>query len=286
MRLTIVGSGDAFGSGGRFNTCFHVAVPGASFLVDCGASSLIALKRAGIDRNAIGLIVVTHFHGDHFGGIPYFMLDAQFFSKRTQPLIIAGPEGLAEWYERVMEATFPGSSGARRKFDLELREIRPGEPTRFGAVEVLAARVRHGQPEGPFHAYRISAVGRTLAYTGDSEWTDALIGIEVEGFGAGLHESVEKDGMHMMQPVARLEIPAHGSAELAPGGYHVMITGLDGKSFEAGAKVPAVLIFEKAGRVPVSFAVQKRGEGEAMPGMDHGAMDHGAMGHDMPKAGN
>ena len=177
MRLTIVGSGDAFGSGGRFNTCFHVAVPGASFLVDCGASSLIALKRAGIDRNAIGLIVVTHFHGDHFGGIPYFMLDAQFFSKRTQPLIIAGPEGLAEWYERVMEATFPGSSGARRKFDLELREIRPGEPTRFGAVEVLAARVRHGQPEGPFHAYRISAVGRTLAYTGDSEWTDALIGI-------------------------------------------------------------------------------------------------------------
>lgn len=79
MKLTFVGCGDAFGSGGRFNTCFHIAATKTNFLIDCGASSLIAMKRFGIDRNAIDTILITHFHGDHFGGLPYFVLDAQFF---------------------------------------------------------------------------------------------------------------------------------------------------------------------------------------------------------------
>ena len=177
MRLTFVGCGDAFGSGGRFNTCFHVEAETTRFLIDCGASSLIAMKALGIDRNAIDTILITHFHGDHFGGVPYFMLDAQFFAKRRAPLVIAGPEGLADWYERVMETAFPGSSGTQQKFDLELRELAAGTTASFAGFEVTTARVRHGPPEGPFHALRIAIDGKVLAYTGDTEWTDALIDI-------------------------------------------------------------------------------------------------------------
>ncbi len=114
MKLTIIGCGDAFGSGGRLNTCFHVAAGETSFLIDCGATSLPALKARGIDRNGIGFILITHFHADHFGGIPFFILDAQFFSKRTAPLIIAGPRGLQEWFPRAMETAFPGSATAKR----------------------------------------------------------------------------------------------------------------------------------------------------------------------------
>ena len=44
MQLTILGSGDAFCSGGRFNTCFHLAGQRTNALIDCGASSMIALK--------------------------------------------------------------------------------------------------------------------------------------------------------------------------------------------------------------------------------------------------
>ncbi|MBZ0148102.1 MAG: MBL fold metallo-hydrolase, partial [Pseudorhodoplanes sp.] len=83
MRLQFIGSGDAFGSGGRFNTCFHLTGARTNALIDCGASSLIALKRAGIDRNAIETILVTHFHADHFGGVPFFVLDAQLVAKRS-----------------------------------------------------------------------------------------------------------------------------------------------------------------------------------------------------------
>lgn len=177
MKLTFVGCGDAFGSGGRFNTCFHVAAANTNFLIDCGASSLIAMKQLGIDRNAIDTILITHFHGDHFGGIPYFILDSQFFAKRTSPLTIVGPEGLQVAYERTLEAAFQGSSGTKQKFDLHLTEITPGEPLHIGGLEVTAARVRHGRPGGPFLAYRINIDGRTIAYTGDTEWLDELVPI-------------------------------------------------------------------------------------------------------------
>jgi ribonuclease BN (tRNA processing enzyme) len=177
MRIHFVGCGDAFGSGGRFNTCFHVSGGSTNFLIDCGATSLVALKRANVDRNAIDLILVTHFHADHFGGVPFFILDAQFFAKRGRLLTIAGPAGLKEYYVRAMETAFPGSSKVKQKFELLLVELTPEEIWRWQGIEVTPALVRHGQLEGPFHAYRIAAEGRIIAYTGDTEWTDSLIEI-------------------------------------------------------------------------------------------------------------
>lgn len=177
MQVRFVGCGDAFGSGGRFNTCFHVTASSASLLIDCGASSMIALKAQGIDPNAIEAILFTHFHGDHFGGLPYFMLDAQFFSKRTAPLTLAGPQGLQDWYVRVMETTFPGSSSTQPKFELRFVELEPGDSATICDLEIKTARVKHGPPHGPFHAYRVFKNGRSMAYTGDTEWVDDLIDI-------------------------------------------------------------------------------------------------------------
>lgn len=175
LSVQFIGCGDAFGSGGRFNTCFHVTGEQTNLLIDCGASSLIAMKRLGIDRNAISTIVVTHFHADHFGGIPFFILDAQFFSKRRQPLTIVAPVGLKTWYERVMETSFPGSSKTAQKFDLELLEIEPGQSLEIGRQRVSAYQALHGPPGGPYLAVRIEAEGRSIAYTGDTEWTPELI---------------------------------------------------------------------------------------------------------------
>jgi ribonuclease BN (tRNA processing enzyme) len=175
MRLTFIGCGDAFGSGGRLNTCFHVEGQEVNFLIDCGASSLIGLKAREVDRNRIQAIFITHFHADHFGGIPFFMLDAQFFSRRTAPLTIVGPRGLAEWYERVMETSFPGSSKTAPKFELRLRELAAGEETQVAGVSVQAFQAHHGPVGGPFFSYRLAAEGRSVAYTGDTEWTEALV---------------------------------------------------------------------------------------------------------------
>ncbi len=174
MKLQFVGCGDAFGSGGRLNTCFHVWSESTNFLIDCGASSLIGLKRLSIDRNAIKAIFITHFHADHFGGLPFFMLDAQFFTRRTEPLVVVGPPGLTEWYERVMETSFPGSSKIVPKFPLSLHEMRAGESLSIGGVDARAFQANHGNLDGPYFAFRISVEGKVIAYTGDSEWTEEI----------------------------------------------------------------------------------------------------------------
>ncbi|MDB5723447.1 MAG: Beta-lactamase [Novosphingobium sp.] len=175
LSLQFIGCGDAFGSGGRFNTCFHLVGERTNLLIDCGASSLVAMKQLGVDRNTITTIVFTHFHADHFGGIPFFILDAQFFSKRREPLTLVGPVGLDSWYKRVMETAFPGSSLASQKFELRFVEVTAGGSVTLGEMRVSAYQVIHGPLDGPHLAVRIETEGRSIAYTGDTEWTPALI---------------------------------------------------------------------------------------------------------------
>lgn len=177
MQLQFIGCGDAFGTGGRLNTCFHVVGERTNCLIDCGASSLIGLKRYRIDRNGIDLILVTHFHADHFGGIPFFILDAQFTTKRTRPLTIAGPPGLPVWYERWMETAFAGSSKTRQKFPLTLLELEVGRASGLGGLRVTPYAVRHSDPAGPCLGFRIEAEGRVIGFSGDTEWVDELIAI-------------------------------------------------------------------------------------------------------------
>ena len=174
MQLRFVGCGDAFGSGGRCNTCFHVTGDAVNLLIDCGATSLPALKGLGIARENIDLILITHFHGDHFAGLPFFLLDAQF-SRRVRPLVIAGPQGIEMRLRQVMEALFENSSTTRQKFDLSVVALTPEETRTFGAVKVTPFPVVHGDSGGPFLAYRIEAGGRVIAYTADTEWTEALV---------------------------------------------------------------------------------------------------------------
>lgn len=175
MRLQFLGCGDAFGSGGRFNTCFHVTGARTNLLIDCGASSLIAMKKFAIDRNAIDTILVTHFHADHFGGLPFLMLDAQFYSKRARPLTIAGPPGLPDWFARARETSFPGSSAVKPRFELILRELKQRERVEIGGIAVTPYPVSHGNEGGPFFAYRVEAEGKTICYSGDTEWAETLI---------------------------------------------------------------------------------------------------------------
>jgi ribonuclease BN (tRNA processing enzyme) len=129
VRIRFLGCGDAFGSGGRLNTRFLVDRRNAScFLIDCGASAMVSIRRFGIDPNRIDAIVLSHLHVDHFGGLPTFILDAQLVSRRARPLTIAGPKGLAARLDSLIEAHFPGSVKVDRRFPIELIEISPGRP--------------------------------------------------------------------------------------------------------------------------------------------------------------
>jgi ribonuclease BN (tRNA processing enzyme) len=143
-----------------------------SCLLDCGASSLIALKRAGVAPNDLGTILITHLHGDHFGGLPFLILDGQF-SGRSDPLRIAGPPGLKARVTEAMEVFFPGSSGARRRFEVQFQELFEGVPTSVGPLQVTPYEVLHAC-DAPPYALRVEIDGRIVTYSGDTEWTDRL----------------------------------------------------------------------------------------------------------------
>ena len=174
MQVRFVGCGDAFGSGGRAHTCFHVSGRDVNFLIDCGASALPALKRLEVARDDIDLVLITHFHGDHFAGLPFLLLDAQF-ARRTRPLVIAGPDGIETRLAEVMEALFEHSSRSRQRFELSVVALQPEQTRSFGAVHVTPYPVMHGESGGPFLGYRIAAEGRVIAYSADTEWTETLI---------------------------------------------------------------------------------------------------------------
>jgi len=173
VRIRFLGSGDNFGSGGRLQSCIHVDTGKSRFLIDCGASSLIPMKRAGIRSDEIDVILISHLHGDHFGGIPFFILDAQLISRREAPLVIAGPPGLTQRVREAMEIFYPGSSGVERKFAIEYVEMTEGEKKQIGNLVVLPVRVIHGSG-APSYALRVECAGKIIAYSGDTEWTDAL----------------------------------------------------------------------------------------------------------------
>ena len=175
VSVRFLGSGDAFGSGGRFQTCIYARFDTAHFLIDCGASSLVAMKRFGVEPSLVETILLTHLHGDHFGGLPFFILDAQYVSRREKPLVVAGPPGLEDRVNEALEVLYPGSSQTRREFTLEFFELTAEIPTTLGGpLLVTPYEVVH--PSGaPSYALRVECKGKVVAYSGDTEWTDALI---------------------------------------------------------------------------------------------------------------
>lgn len=176
MRLTVVGCGDAFAAGGRGSTCYHVESEGHVFALDFGASALVCGKRLGLDMAQIDAVVLSHLHGDHFGGLPFLILDGHMGARRTRPLTIYGPPGTQARLEALCEALFPGMGSNRLRYDLRVEEVQPGVQTLAGPLRLVTAEVVH-KSGAPSTAVRVEHGGRVLAFSGDTEWTPALLPI-------------------------------------------------------------------------------------------------------------
>ena len=182
VTVRFAGSGDSFGSGGRFQTCIVVDGPASRFAIDFGASSLIALARQGIEPNSLDAILLTHLHGDHCGGVPFLLIDAMLASRRTRPLTVAGPRDLCRRMDDIREALFPGSGVMTPKFPLHWIEMEPGRRYDVLDLGVTPVEARHTRETHP-SALRVEVGDKIVAYTGDGEWTEAL---EAVGRGADL----------------------------------------------------------------------------------------------------
>ena len=174
MRLTILGSGDAFSSGGRLPSCYLVESGQTRFLLDCGPSILPALKRSGLSSNSFPVIFISHLHGDHMGGLPFLLLDAIFPAGRKQPLTMVGPPGLEARFRLACEVFYPRSLEMDRKFDLKFIELDKDVRHVLDGIAVTAYEVNH-YSGSPSYALRFEADGKVFAFSGDAGWSDNVV---------------------------------------------------------------------------------------------------------------
>ncbi len=173
MDVMVLGSGDAFGSGGRFYACYRLSQGDNHILVDCGPSSLIAMRKFGVDPRDITAICLTHLHGDHFGGVPFFLLDAAYVSRRTAPLTIFGPAGTEARLNDTYALLYPGIAEKTREFPLHFVEIQAGETFDVAGFQMTPFPANHDCGAPPF-LLRFSADGQVVTFSGDTAWTPAI----------------------------------------------------------------------------------------------------------------
>ncbi|HMN73728.1 MAG TPA: MBL fold metallo-hydrolase [Rhodoblastus sp.] len=209
MRVTFVGTGDAFGSGGRAHTCLRLDNGGKVLMIDFGAGSIIGWRRLGFSFNDIDGVLITHLHGDHFGGLPFLLLEAQFVDPRDKPLPIFGPPGLRSRLAMAMEAFFPGATGIKWRFPWEIREISPPSHETIAGFDVRTVEVVHASG-APATAVRVEAGGKAFAFSGDTAWTDALLDISADAdlLVCECHSMTPKAPGHMDWPRLREKLPS------------------------------------------------------------------------------
>jgi len=164
MRVTAVGSGDAFCSGGRGHTCWLIDDAQGTFMIDFGATALAALKRLGREPDGIGAVHFTHLHGDHIAGWPFLLVDAMYRSRRRSPLVVSGPPGTKDRLQALWSACYPAAAERPLPFALEVRELEPGDRVELAGRSLRAFRARHMSPPQIALSLRIG----DLAFTGDA----------------------------------------------------------------------------------------------------------------------
>ena len=172
-QVTFVGTSDAFGAGGRRQAAIFVESASGGLLLDCGPTTGTGLGALGITRDAIDAIAVTHFHADHFAGIPQLLIGAQYEDGRKKPIAIAGPPGVEARVRRA--AATLGLALENHAFGYQIRfaEFVPGRPLDLGLARLDAFATFH-QPDSIPHALVASVGGRRVAYSGDTGWFDGL----------------------------------------------------------------------------------------------------------------
>jgi ribonuclease BN (tRNA processing enzyme) len=171
--IVFVGTSDAFGAGGRRQSAIFVRDDSGCVLLDCGATTGSGLDALSIPRDDIDTILVSHFHGDHFGGIPLLLLAALYEDERKHPLRVIGPPGIEPRVRALAAAMGHTLEGRAFSFRLEFGELTPGRALDLGAIRVEAFATHHSPDSYP-HGFLLQNGSTRLAYSGDTGWFSGL----------------------------------------------------------------------------------------------------------------
>jgi ribonuclease BN (tRNA processing enzyme) len=172
--VKFLGTGDAFNARGQCHACHLIHSNGKRILLDCGPTSLLALKREGLHAEAIDAILLSHLHGDHFAGLPFLLLACIYDTPRTRPLHVLGPPGTEARVAELYRAIYRDVSQRPLPFPVIYTESDGSRPVRCDGFEVAPFAVPHQENEISL-GLRVAIDGKTILYSGDTGWTDALV---------------------------------------------------------------------------------------------------------------
>jgi ribonuclease BN (tRNA processing enzyme) len=174
IQLVVLGSGDAFGSGGRRQSSYLVRARSATFLMDAGPTVLAALKELDLGSDEIDFILLSHLHGDHFGGLPFMIMEYLYELPRSRELLIAGPRGTEQRTMDLFRAMYKETAARPLRFPLRFQTLVGGENVNIMGVSIEPFAVPHQERE-PSLGVKVSVDGKTIVYSGDSGWTEEFV---------------------------------------------------------------------------------------------------------------
>ena len=170
--VVFVGTGDAFGSGGRRNSAILVREAQRTLLLDCGPTTLGGLKAMGIDPLEIDAIALSHFHGDHIAGVPFLLLDYVYANPRDRPLEILGPPGVQEKLADLSRA-YHYDAEQKSRYPIRYAEFTVDKPIDVAGFRVTPMPALHQEYTCP-HMLRVDTSRRSLVFSGDTGWHESL----------------------------------------------------------------------------------------------------------------
>jgi ribonuclease BN (tRNA processing enzyme) len=173
-RVTFLGTGDAFSAGGRHMAAYLIESPEGSLLLDCGPTILASLNRHTLSAEQIDTVLLSHLHGDHFGGLPFLFLHYMYIEPRVRPLKIVGPPEAEARVRMLFRAMYADTAAEPLPFALEFIEVQPRETLRLGGLRIDAFEAVH-QKQPPSLGFEIRGGDWKIVYTGDSGWMEELV---------------------------------------------------------------------------------------------------------------
>jgi ribonuclease BN (tRNA processing enzyme) len=235
LELLFLGSGNAFGVQGRAFSSFLL---NGRYLFDCGPTVLQQLNQAGVSPDDIEVVFISHFHADHFFGVPFFFL-MSWARGRKDPLTIVGPPGVEDKVRTLLTVGYPHLV-EDPGFEVRFVEVSEGFTGDVPGLRFSAAQVKH-VPSLECFAYRANIGDRSLVYSGDTTLCDSLlclakdadvIVVECSCQGVEVHLSPsEVETVAQQSPGAKV-IVTHLDGHAHPQGFDGLIVAEDLKLFQ------------------------------------------------------
>ncbi len=182
IKLTFIGTSDAFNHGGRGNSCYWVEDEVGTYMVDCGPTAAAVIERGHLSTEKLDAIFFTHLHGDHIAGIPGILLHFLFKDRRKRDFYIIGPKGTEQRLKALLDVCYPHLLDKPLPFQIHYLNFELGDdPTLCYEQEFLGRKLtvihaKHDPYVNPT-SFKVQVLGQSqnITFSGDTGWHKPLV---------------------------------------------------------------------------------------------------------------